>query len=599
VDELRNGSVKSGSLLQVANETAKKSNQPDDRLRREEPPRADAYTSPGGDGSLASWLRLQKSLSEKTGAAMMTLDPKNAVIGQVENDNSICQAMMASPEQARLCGMDCGRAYERASDQGRIDFRCHAGLHSFAFPVTLERRQLVVMGGRAFNTSSEFDQFLEKYGRLDSVENGSALRNIKFISARELYDAAELARSGSALEPESPAPARLPAQESGSKTAAAEPARNIRLVEEFDARKQAIGRLYEFLRTVAVHPVTTTPGTVPDARKDYENALADLGDIMESDRISLMIFNEQSNDLTVEAAYGFEAPQVRVKLGDPVAGAVLASESPMLVRDCRSDARVPDLWRSRYSSESFISFPIVLGPRKVGVLNITGRKGGSVYDSRDLSMVELVASHMALVIDRAQWHSKAEQFQQMSLTDPLTGLPNRRYLEERLYQEVERAKRHGTPLSFMIIDVDRFKRYNDLYGHTSADQVLIKTAHTLRRSVRAIDMSARFAGDEFCIVMPETEIGAAANIAERVGTEVGKAECRSEQGESMGRITISVGVSSFSATRQSPLAIIETADRALYQAKTRGRNCVVVYEDADDRLDFPPDDAADNRRGRR
>jgi PleD family two-component response regulator len=67
----------------------------------------------------------------------------------------------------------------------------------------------------------------------------------------------------------------------------------------------------------------------------------------------------------------------------------------------------------------------------------------------------------------------------------------------------------------------------------------------------------------------------------------------------MGRITISVGVSSFSATRQSPLAIIETADRALYQAKTRGRNCVVVYEDADDRLDFPPDDAPDNRRGRR
>jgi diguanylate cyclase (GGDEF)-like protein len=151
----------------------------------------------------------------------------------------------------------------------------------------------------------------------------------------------------------------------------------------------------------------------------------------------------------------------------------------------------------------------------------------------------------------------------------------------------------------MIIDVDRFKRYNDLYGHTSADQVLIKTAHTLRRSVRAIDMSARFAGDEFCIVMPETEIGAAAHIAERVGTEVGKTECRSEQGESMGRITISVGVSSFSATRQSPLSIIETADRALYQAKTRGRNCVVVYEDADDRLDFPPDDAPDNRRGKR
>jgi two-component system cell cycle response regulator len=132
----------------------------------------------------------------------------------------------------------------------------------------------------------------------------------------------------------------------------------------------------------------------------------------------------------------------------------------------------------------------------------------------------------------------------------------------------------------MLIDVDHFKRYNDIYGHTNADLVLVKTASILRRSVRAIDMSARFAGDEFCIVLPETELAAAARIAERLRRAVNEAEYRSDEGELMGVVTLSIGVSSFSPSRQSPLAIIETADRALYQAKTRGRNCVAVYSEA-------------------
>ncbi len=100
-------------------------------------------------------------------------------------------------------------------------------------------------------------------------------------------------------------------------------------------------------------------------------------------------------------------------------------------------------------------------------------------------MLEMMAPHLALIIDRTEWARKAETFQQMSLTDPLTGLPNRRYLQDRLFEEVERSKRYNTPLSFMIIDVDRFKVYNDVYGHTNADRVLVTTAQLLRSSIRA------------------------------------------------------------------------------------------------------------------
>jgi diguanylate cyclase (GGDEF)-like protein len=295
-----------------------------------------------------------------------------------------------------------------------------------------------------------------------------------------------------------------------------------------------------------------------------------------------MVFNEESNELALEAAVGgkieAEGP-IRVKLGESVSGTVLQSGAAMLVRDASSDARVPRDKGRRYRTKSFISYPITLGQRKVGVLNLTDRTDGSTYESEDLSLVEMVAPHIALVIDRTEWHRKAEAFQRMSLTDVLTGLPNRRYLEERLFEEVERSKRYSTPLSFMIIDVDHFKRYNDIYGHTNADRVLVQTAHILRRSVRTIDMSARFAGDEFCIVLPETDLAAAARIAERLRRAVGETEYRSDEGELMGQVTLSIGVSSFSPSRQSPLAIIETADRALYQAKTRGRNCVAVYEE--------------------
>jgi two-component system cell cycle response regulator len=93
-------------------------------------------------------------------------------------------------------------------------------------------------------------------------------------------------------------------------------------------------------------------------------------------------------------------------------------------------------------------------------------------------------------------------------------------------------------------------------------------------------MSARFAGDEFCIVLPETELGDAARIAERLRRSVCETGYSGEQGDPMARVSISIGISSFSASRQSPLAIMDTADRALYQAKARGRNCVAIYEDA-------------------
>jgi diguanylate cyclase (GGDEF)-like protein len=435
--------------------------------------------------------------------------------------------------------------------------------------MNLGSRRLVVLGGRAFRSPSDYSQFLCRYSDLDGIADGKALSKVKFASEREMAETQRLVIAAAQFHSK---PSR-----GGSETSA--PTGHlldahleiIRLTDELARRTQAIARVTEFLQhvTLALDPTV-----------DYDNILGKLGAMMKAERASLMILDQESNELEVEAAYGFNRPSARIKMGEAIAGAVLASGSPMMVRNVDVEPGLPRTNTRRYRTKSFISFPITIGGRKIAVINLTGQIDGEPYQAEDLSLVELMAPHMALMIDRSRWHKKAEEFQQMSLTDPLTGLPNRRYLEERLFEEVERSKRHGTPLSFLIVDVDSFKTYNDLYGHTSADYVLIKTAQALRKCIRTIDMSARYAGDEFCIILPETEVKSAAGIAERLRGEVGRAEYRSEEGKSIGRITISVGVSSFSPNRQSPLSIMEAADRALYQAKTRGRNCVVVYDDS-------------------
>jgi diguanylate cyclase (GGDEF)-like protein len=532
---------------------------------------------PSPESPLAGWLRMQHSLAEKTDAALLTLADDKEIIGQIENDNSICKAMWPSKEYGSLCDADCGNAYSRAVGANEtIEYRCHAGLQCFASPISRTGRTLVVLGGRAFISTKDYSDFLRRYKEFQEVETGECLQNIKFADAREVREAEELIASTAlyyfhssmnqlsplAIEPES-TPDLLDAH-----------LEIIRLSDELETKSRSIYQFQEFLSVIAQSL---------DSEKVYSEVLSKFSDIMKAECSSLMVLHEESDELALEASVGAsfdESNKIRIKMGDGISGSVLASGSPMLVRNVDTDRRVRDQRHGHYKTKSFISYPITLGQKKLGVINLTDRKGGASYESKDLSLLEMMAPQLALIIDRTEWFKKAEQYQQMSLTDALTGLPNRRYLEERLFEEVERSKRHGTPVCFMLIDIDHFKKYNDIYGHTNADLVLMKTAVILRRSVRAIDMPARYAGDEFCIILPETDIQAASFIAERLCREVRQTEFHSDLGELMGRVTFSIGVSSFGTDRQTPHSVIETADRALYQAKMLGRNRVAIFEGA-------------------
>lgn len=358
----------------------------------------------------------------------------------------------------------------------------------------------------------------------------------------------------------------------------------LRLREELERRARAASQLRAFTEVVN--------SAQPDDA--YTTILRHSAELLRSERGSLLLFDERAGELSVKAAVGPRADvarEARVRIGEGVSGTVLREGRPAVVRDVSKVAGLrpaPD--ERRYKTRSFISYPIVVGGRKVGVLNMTDKAGGGDYDEADLGLLDLIAPQMALALDRVEWHSKATQFQLLSITDPLTGLVNRRYLEERLQEELERSKRHRFAMSFMMVDIDDFKNYNDTHGHQAGDLALEMTAQCLKTALRSADVAARYGGEEFSILLPQTSLSEARVIAERIRRRIERTQFPHGKNQPLGAVTVSIGISSFGPEADTPTSVIYAADRALYVAKSRGKNCCEAFEPKS-----PPKEDADEK----
>jgi two-component system cell cycle response regulator len=164
---------------------------------------------------------------------------------------------------------------------------------------------------------------------------------------------------------------------------------------------------------------------------------------------------------------------------------------------------------------------------------------------------------------------------EMAITDALTGLYNRRYMETHLAALVEQAANRGKPITVMVLDIDYFKSINDGHGHDAGDDVLREFALRVRRSIRNIDLACRYGGEEFVIVMPETDMGVATVVAERLRRRIATEPFSIQQGAGSLPVTISIGIAALSEPTDTAAVILKRADQALYRAKRDGRNRVV------------------------
>jgi diguanylate cyclase (GGDEF)-like protein len=167
-----------------------------------------------------------------------------------------------------------------------------------------------------------------------------------------------------------------------------------------------------------------------------------------------------------------------------------------------------------------------------------------------------------------------KELQELSITDGLTGLYNRRYMMDTLTNEVARAERLEHHFSALMIDIDYFKKYNDTYGHLAGDDLLVKIASVFKDSIRSMDFAARYGGEEFLVMLPEHGADKAMEVAERIRTNIASTTAGDKDGKDP--VTVSIGIASFPDNGVTPAALIASADAALYQGKEHGRNTVVL-----------------------
>jgi two-component system cell cycle response regulator len=287
----------------------------------------------------------------------------------------------------------------------------------------------------------------------------------------------------------------------------------------------------------------------------------------------VLLLDPATGTLVAQCAEGLDEPEPRVPLGSGLLGTVAATGEPLRGRVDRDG---PPLAEGEPPCRTYVAVPFAgpapsgdLEPPAHGVLALYDRLGSDEFDDADLVTLRTFAGQAAVAVDNVRVHEEA---QRLSLTDPLTGLWNYRYLKESVRREVERASRFGRMLAVLALDLDRFKEVNDTHGHAAGDAVLTEFARRIRAEVREVDLAFRQGGEEFVVLLPETDARGGIIVAQRLGAAIrGTLVAIAPEGESI-PVTVSIGIAVYPDHGVTGQQVLDAADDALYAAKAAGRD---------------------------
>jgi len=235
------------------------------------------------------------------------------------------------------------------------------------------------------------------------------------------------------------------------------------------------------------------------------------------------------------------------------------------IDDERHTIRYPDM-----RDHGHVIVPLKSMEKVTGVLYLY-LAAGTHFDERQKKLLETIGSQLAIAMENARLY---EETRTLALHDPLTGLANRRLMSMELDKALARSNRTGKPFSLVMLDLDHFKDYNDLYGHAAGDRMLAGVSSLILEEIRRIDLGARYGGEEFLLILPDTELSDAMDVAERIRIKTETAAFRVSDGMQSSGISVSLGVASWDESIVGADILVARADTALYMAKFNGRNQV-------------------------
>jgi len=351
-----------------------------------------------------------------------------------------------------------------------------------------------------------------------------------------------------------------------------------RLREHCEFYELQRNRLSETVRRTAYLGQLSKEINCLDIDKIVEICLTKLPKIVDAGLASVYFHSPENRELTLKGATHPYPLTERVSLDEvpqSVMAVALTRKATLLIRDMDAFQKslpqpIDCTYAGKYATRSCIIVPLVSGQEIIGVLNLADKTDGSCFDEiRDLPLVDHITQFIGIALGNCRLY---ERVSLQARTDGLTNFMNHNAFFDEVNREIELARRRGGNLSLILLDVDNFKLFNDVHGHQVGDRILQQVAAKIKQSIRAVDVPARYGGDEFAIICGDTDLKRGVLVAERIRRAIASNPITHE-GQAFS-ITISAGVTQYESGL-SATDLVKRVDSALYLAKSRGRNTVV------------------------
>lgn len=297
------------------------------------------------------------------------------------------------------------------------------------------------------------------------------------------------------------------------------------------------------------------------------------------DHVSILLVDEDFEIRRILDSLQIDASQIGLTFSDTeIDGHIFSEELRPLLCNIKNETHLSFFKDMPKSINSAAILPLVRGNRIIGTLNLASNDEARFIQGTATDFIEHLATILAVCIENAINHEKVRQ---LGLVDPLTGVHNRRYFEERLHEEINSCLRHKNELAFLMIDLDHFKQINDNCGHPAGDIILQEVSSIIRMQLRLSDVLARFGGEEFVVLITDSNIQTVVNIAERIRTAI-TAHPTFAIMQLPAPVTVSIGLCMLpripprSGIDKIAKHLLKRADEALYQSKQHGRNQTTI-----------------------